>query len=133
LRSSHNAPLEGGEVIYFPNAFDSYSINEIERRIPPKKRILVSEEDACQFSCNLFNVNRLIFTNAMSLTLQKDLEARGYQIKLCPVSEFMKAGGGVKCLTMKLEQDSIVRAPQKENLSSPIRNETLKFSGHLLE
>ena len=127
------ATLEGGEVLYFPAAFDSFSLNEIEQRIPLKNRILVSEEDACQFACNLLNIGEIIFTNTMSEELQKDLEGRGYKIKLCPVSEFMKAGGGVKCLTMKLEQTNVLRAPQIENLVSAICTKKLQFTGHLLD
>ncbi|WDE98518.1 TIGR00300 family protein [Lentisphaera profundi] len=127
------APLSAGEALYFPNAFDAFSLSEIEQRISPANRILVSEEDACQFACNLFNIKEHIFTNAMSPELIEKLNDRGYQIHICAVSEFMKAGGGVKCLTMKLEQQNIVAASPSANLQSTICTAHLKLSGHLLD
>ena len=37
------APLEGGYVMYFPDAFDHLSLHRIEAFYPPEKRIIVRE------------------------------------------------------------------------------------------
>jgi N-dimethylarginine dimethylaminohydrolase len=40
--------------------------------------------------------------NGASDDLQKRLQRAGFTPVITPLSEFMKAGGGAKCLTLKL-------------------------------
>lgn len=96
------APLESGNVMYYPQAFDETSAKKIEAYYPADKRILVNEDDALRFACNAINVDRTVLLNEVSRELSSQLEARGFHVVQVPLSEFMKAGGAAKCLVMRL-------------------------------
>jgi N-dimethylarginine dimethylaminohydrolase len=96
------APLEGGYVMYFPEAFDHVSLHRIEAFYPPEKRIIVREADAICFACNAINVGRTIILNKISSKLSGELEQLGFKIIQIELTEFLKAGGAAKCLVMKL-------------------------------
>jgi N-dimethylarginine dimethylaminohydrolase len=96
------APLEGGFIMYFPDAFDHLSLHRIEAFYPPEKRIIVREADAVCFACNAINVGRTIILNKISSKLSDQLELLGFTVVQIALSEFLKAGGAAKCLVMKL-------------------------------
>ncbi|WP_026606409.1 dimethylarginine dimethylaminohydrolase family protein [Methylocapsa acidiphila] len=95
-------PLEGGYLLYFPAAFDEKSRALIEALTPQGKRIAVEEADAMKFCCNAVDLGGHVFMNDASETLQTHLRSAGFAPIVTPLSEFMKAGGGAKCLTLKL-------------------------------
>jgi N-dimethylarginine dimethylaminohydrolase len=95
-------PLAGGYLMYFPAAFDDVSNAVIEKRVPADKRIPVDESDATKFCCNAVDLDTHIFMNDASEKLQNTLYKAGFTPLLTPLSEFMKAGGAAKCLTLKL-------------------------------
>lgn len=96
--------LPGGELMYFPAAFDDASLRQIEARVPESLRIVVDEDDACDFACNAVALNSRIVLNRASESLVGRLEARGYRVVQTPLGEFMKAGGAAKCLTLRLDE-----------------------------
>jgi ornithine--oxo-acid transaminase len=98
------APLEGGYVMYFPDAFDHLSLHRIESFYPPEKRILVREADAVSFACNAINVGGTIILNKISTGLSSELEQLGFKVVQIELTEFLKAGGAAKCLVMKLSK-----------------------------
>jgi N-dimethylarginine dimethylaminohydrolase len=95
-------PLEGGYLMYFPEAFDEASLKKIEAFYPPSKRIVVSGVDAACFACNAINVGRTIISNRVSSQLATHLESLGFTLIQIALTEFLKAGGAAKCLVMKL-------------------------------
>ncbi|MDH5764032.1 MAG: arginine deiminase-related protein [Nitrospinota bacterium] len=95
-------PLPDDQIMYYPAAFDAASLKLIETRIQPENRIVVSEEDAVHFACNAVLMNRVLFLNHASPKLIQLLEHKGYTPAIQPVSEFLKAGGANKCLTLPL-------------------------------
>ena len=97
-------PLEGGYVLYYPPAFDAESRATIEKRIPAAKRIAIAEEDALAFACNAVNIDRTIVLNRASTEFVRSLARRGFEVIQTPLSEFMKAGGSAKCLTLRLDE-----------------------------
>ena len=97
-------PLEGGYLLYHPPAFDAASRAEIERRVPPERRIPVSVENAGHFACNAVNVGDHVFMNHTQPVLVEAIEARGFRVVQVGLSEFLKAGGSAKCLTLKLTE-----------------------------
>ncbi|HEB90997.1 MAG TPA: nitrate reductase [Deltaproteobacteria bacterium] len=98
------APLPGGRLIYYPGAFDEASKHAIESRIAPERRLAVEEDDAVGFACNLLRLGDRIFLNRASPKLRRALARWGFETFERPVGEFLKAGGGVKCLSMMLDQ-----------------------------
>jgi N-dimethylarginine dimethylaminohydrolase len=67
--------------------------------------IEVEALDAEQFCCNAVDLNRQVFMNGASEALQARLREAGFAPVITPLSEFMKAGGSAKCLTLKLREE----------------------------
>lgn len=95
-------PLAGGWLLYYPPAFDAASLEKIAHWVPPEKRIAVGDADALQFACNAVELDGRVIMNGASPELQSRLRAAGFTPVLTPLSEFLKAGGTAKCLTLKL-------------------------------
>lgn len=98
------APLSGGYVMYYPDAFDAASRAKIEAFYPSEKRIIVEESDAVRFACNAINAGRTIIMNEISQELQDRLRSCGFEVVQVQLSEFLKAGGAAKCLVMRLSK-----------------------------
>ena len=93
-------PLDEDTVLYYPQAFDRHGRKAIERFV--KKPMAVSREDAYAFACNGIRIGRTVVLNRASRGLKRRLDGIGYLVVETPTSEFMKAGGAVKCLLLKL-------------------------------
>ena len=122
-------PLSGGYLLYYPPAFDSYSNHLIERRVAEEKRIALSEPDAVNFGCNSVNINRTVIMNKVSEELKKRLTGLGYEVVETPLTEFLKAGGAAKCLTLRTTE------PIRDELHAvtSLESRTLQMQGHLLD
>lgn len=100
-------PLLDGYVMYYPGAFDRESLQRIHDIVPADKQIIVGAEDADQFVCNAVLISdaesqaRLI-VQKHSEELEQQLLALGYEVVTVNTSEFIKAGGSAKCLTLEL-------------------------------
>lgn len=95
-------PLPDGSAIWFPAAFDEYGQRAIRAHVP--SLIEVEEEEAACFSCNAVVLEGDIVMPEGAPKLVSKLEERGYRCHSLPMSEFLKAGGACKCLTMLLPQ-----------------------------
>lgn len=94
-------PLAPGEAIYFPPAFDEYGRKVLRETIPHLHA--VAEEEARSFACNAVVVGRTVVTNTGCPDLHRLLKTLGYNPLETPLSEFVKAGGSAKCLTLRLD------------------------------
>lgn len=97
-------PLDDGYVLYYPPAFDPASQATIERLVPGARRIAIDDEDALAFACNAVVVGRRIVVNRATASFVDGLARRGFEVLQSPLSEFMKAGGSAKCLTLRLDE-----------------------------
>jgi N-dimethylarginine dimethylaminohydrolase len=97
-------PLSEGRLLYFPAAFNDVARQTIESLVPKEDRIAVGAQDAASFACNAVEANGRIFLNDASLELQAQLRDFGLEPIVTPLSEFLKAGGGAKCLTLRLDE-----------------------------
>jgi lysine-ketoglutarate reductase/saccharopine dehydrogenase-like protein (TIGR00300 family) len=122
-------PLEDGYVLYYPNAFDARSNQLIETRVPAERRIAVPETDAVNFACNAVNLGRVIVLNQASGELKDRLAAAGFQAIEAPMSEFLKSGGAVKCLTLRLTEP----VSKKSRALSTMESRVITLRGHLLD
>lgn len=95
-------PLRGGYLIYYPLAFDEYANRIIEHNVPPEKRIIVTDEEASYFTCNAVNIGDTVVTNLTTERFKDLLREKGFKHFQTDLSEFMKAGGAAKCLTLKI-------------------------------
>jgi N-dimethylarginine dimethylaminohydrolase len=97
-------PLTDGFLMYHPPAFDFDSRMAIETRIPPHKRIIVDTIDAGNFACNAVNIGDRVFLHQASEPLKARLMLAGFKVREIELTEFLKAGGSAKCLTLKLTE-----------------------------
>jgi N-dimethylarginine dimethylaminohydrolase len=97
-------PLTDGFLMYHPPAFDFDSRMAIETRIPPHKRIIVDTIDAGHFACNAVNIGDRVFLHRASDPLKARLMLAGFKVQEVELTEFLKAGGSAKCLTLKLTE-----------------------------
>jgi N-dimethylarginine dimethylaminohydrolase len=97
-------PLPGGALLWYPPAFDHESRAGVEARVPAEARFAVCDADAAAFACNAVGVETgNVVLNAASQPLADWLAAHGFTINETPLTEFMKAGGSAKCLTLRLD------------------------------
>jgi lysine-ketoglutarate reductase/saccharopine dehydrogenase-like protein (TIGR00300 family) len=122
-------PLSGGYLLYYPPAFDAYSNRLIEMRVPAEKRITIEEGDAVNFACNAVNVGQTVIMNKASESLRQRLEAVGFTVKETPLTEFLKAGGAAKCLTLRITEP-VMPAPKE---LSHVESKIIQMQGHLLD
>jgi N-dimethylarginine dimethylaminohydrolase len=97
-------PLEGGHLLYYRPAFDEASANAIEARVPPERRMALSDEDAIRFSCNAVNIGESLVVNDASEGLIIQLNKWGFKVITTGLSEFIRAGGAAKCLCLRLDE-----------------------------
>jgi lysine-ketoglutarate reductase/saccharopine dehydrogenase-like protein (TIGR00300 family) len=121
-------PLTEGYLLYYPPAFDTYSNRMIELRVPPEKRIAIDEVDAVNFACNTVNIERIVVMNKASDGLKQILGDRGFTILETPLTEFLKAGGAAKCLTLRVTEPR-----QASPQASSIQSRVIHLEGHLLD
>lgn len=102
-------PLADGFLMYHPPAFDYESRLRIESRVPSHKRIIVDTADAGHFACNAVNIGENVILHSASEPLKARLMLAGFKVHEVELTEFLKAGGSAKCLTLKLTEP--VRSP----------------------
>ena len=64
--------------------------------------IRLEQQDAEAFAANLISVGDVVITGKVSSQLRKQLASLGFWVEELPLTEFYKAGGGAKCLTLPL-------------------------------
>lgn len=94
-------PLNDKSALFFPEAFDIYANEVLTKTVPDL--LAVSAVSAHRFACNAVVVGRTVVTNTGCDDLQQPLAARGYELRMVELSEFMKSGGSAKCLTLRLD------------------------------
>lgn len=94
-------PLTSGHVLYYPNAFALESQRKIEE-VFQDKLIAVDLQDAKSFICNAVECNGHVIVNQCSARINYELEQAKYNVIETNLSEFIKAGGSAKCLTLRL-------------------------------
>jgi lysine-ketoglutarate reductase/saccharopine dehydrogenase-like protein (TIGR00300 family) len=122
-------PLANGYLLYYPGAFDSYSNRVIEMRVAPEKRIAIAEADAVNFACNAVNIESIVIMNKASDSLKSRLAEVGFQVIETPLTEFLKAGGAAKCLTLRVTE------PVREEVhaTTQVESRIIRLEGHLLD
>lgn len=111
-------PLTADAAIWFPAAFDDYGRRVIEANVP--NLIAVGEDEARSFACNTVVVGAAVVTNTGCPNLHDQLRAAGFTPAETPLSEFVKAGGSAKCLTLRLDGEDAAAWRKTGNTVSSI-------------
>lgn len=91
-------PLDGPDYLIHPAAFDADSLANI--RAIGGVELAVPEAEAARFACNAVVIGRTVLLPAGCPETMQILERAGYTPVAVGVSEFQKAGGACKCLTL---------------------------------
>jgi len=96
-------PLASGHVMAFMDAFSPHAQTLLRRTIEPGYLIEVSLEDAVAFACNAVEIGDALVMHSATRALRDRLNEAGYRVFCTDLSDFHKAGGSAKCLTLKLD------------------------------
>lgn len=99
-------PLDGGFVLYYPEAFHAAALDTIERLVPAERRHAVSREDAFAFACNAVDTGHAVVLHDCSAELERVLHDWGFDVVRTPLGEFHLSGGSAKCLSLRLDEES---------------------------
>ena len=100
-------PLHGGFVLYYPDAFDAVSLRRIESVYAADRRIIVTEIEATQFACSVLNIGQDLFMGEVRGTIAERLGVAGFRVHSFPMSEFLRGGGSVRSLTLRLSDSNL--------------------------
>lgn len=65
--------------------------------------IALTRDEALAFCANSVVVGDTIVMPSCTPRLASELQSTGFEVHTCAVDEFLKAGGGVRCLTLALD------------------------------
>jgi N-dimethylarginine dimethylaminohydrolase len=94
-------PLTKDLALFYPGAFSAEGVRALERAI---ELIPVPDRDAERFVCNAVVLGKDVVLAAGCEATYSLLAARGFASSPVELSEFIKAGGAAKCLSLRLEQ-----------------------------
>src|SRR5450759_493134 len=94
-------PLPEGQAIAYAKAFSRKSVAALNAAFGANI-IWVLEADAKNFACNAISIGQTIIMHKASAELKSTLAKRGFEVIETDVSEFIKAGGACKCLTLEI-------------------------------
>lgn len=87
-------------VFYYPPAFSVSSQKKLRQLIP--NLIEFTIDDVLCFAANSVPVNQTVLMHTPTEAFRTAIEKLGYTPKVVDISEFIKAGGGIHCLTGEL-------------------------------
>ena len=90
-------PLGPDLVVFYPGAFDPASVDAVRSKF---QTIEINEPEALNFACNAVLIGDHVAVPSGCPQLTAELEARNYTVHAVEMSEFLKAGGAAKCLTL---------------------------------
>jgi N-dimethylarginine dimethylaminohydrolase len=94
-------PLDDRRAMVVPDAWDHYGLRVMKELVA--EPLVLEPEEAAVFHANSVVVGTTIVMPACSARVGRQLEAWGFTPVVADVGEFLKAGGGVRCLTLSLD------------------------------
>jgi len=94
-------PLDDRRAMVVPDAWDDYGVRVMKELVP--EPLVLEADEAAVFHANSVVVGTTVVMPACSARVGRQLEAWGFTPVVADVGEFLKAGGGVRCLTLSLD------------------------------
>lgn len=95
-------PLNAELALWWPEAFSSTTQQSVRAQI---QTLDVPQDEAQRFACNSVVLKNQVVMPSHCPETKALLEAHGFTVHTCEMSEFMKAGGACKCLTLLLDRN----------------------------
>ena len=102
-------PLDERSALVAPTKLDPEGARALAELVADP--IVLTDDEAAAFSANAVVVGRTVVLPACSPRLDGELRARGFEPVVVDVSEFLRAGGGPRCLTLALDVELSQRGP----------------------
>jgi len=94
-------PLDDRRAMVAPEAWDSYGRKVVEALVP--EPLVLGTDEMLAFCANSVVVGTTVVMPSCSPELGRRLETWGFDVVVVAVDEFLKAGGGCRCLTLALD------------------------------
>jgi N-dimethylarginine dimethylaminohydrolase len=94
-------PLDSRRAIVAPLGWDAYGRKVVEALVP--EPLVLSDDETLSFCANSVVVGPTIVMPAVPPRVGRQLEGWGFSVVRCKIDEFLKAGGGCRCLTLALD------------------------------
>jgi N-dimethylarginine dimethylaminohydrolase len=94
-------PLDDRRAILAPSGWDRYGAKVMEALVPDP--LVLDDDETAAFVANSVVVGTTVVMPSCPPRVGRQLEAWGFHVVVCPVEEFLKAGGGCRCLTLALD------------------------------
>jgi N-dimethylarginine dimethylaminohydrolase len=101
-------PLDDRRAILAPSGWDRYGAKVMEALVP--EPLVLDDAETAAFVANSVVVDTTVVMPSVTPRVGRQLEAWGFDVVVCPVDEFLKAGGGCRCLTLALDTKLGVQA-----------------------
>jgi N-dimethylarginine dimethylaminohydrolase len=96
-------PLDSRRALCAPLGWDAYGIKVVEALVP--EPLWLEDDEALSFCANTVVVGDRVVMGRVPPRVGRILEGWGFSVVECSVGEFLKAGGGCRCLTLALDVD----------------------------
>lgn len=94
-------PLDDRRALVAPQAWDAYGRRVVEALVP--EPFVLEDDEMLAFCANSVVVGTTVVMPACPPRVGRQLEAWGFDVEVVGVEEFLKAGGGCRCLTLALD------------------------------
>ncbi len=94
-------PLDDRRALVAPTAWDRYGRTVVEALVP--EPFALEDDEMLAFCANSVVVGTTIVMASCPPRVGRQLEAWGFDVAVAGVGEFLKAGGGCRCLTLALD------------------------------
>lgn len=94
-------PLDDRRAIVYPDAYDRDGASRVMQAIT--EPLILDQAEAATFAANSVVMGQTVIMPACPSRVGRQLQAWGFDVVVVDVSEFLKAGGAVRCLTLALD------------------------------
>jgi N-dimethylarginine dimethylaminohydrolase len=94
-------PLDDRRAMVCPAAYDDASAAALLDLVP--EPLVLTEDEALTFCANSIVLGRTVVMPACPDRVRDQLERWGFEVVVVEVSEYLKGGGAIRCLTNPLD------------------------------